>query len=329
MFVNLKIVVVHSKPLLLANQATQVSKQFKVPSTLSLRKILNGFTSKFRPVFTGYNKLKHYVCFVQYREQVVIPINKPCIFLQGAGRNSTSIEWGDHGNATFYTKANNTIAKGITFTNTLNKPIILEDTSTTITQAKAARIHADKCVFFDCAFLGVQDTLYDDDGRHYYRNCYIQGGSDFIYGNGQSIFEASHIHFSMGKDGPERDGVITAHKRQTPNDTSGFVFKNCNITGAKGKTMLGRSLRPYARVIIAYSFLSNVVTPEGWSARTFVGHEGNITFVEEGNRGPGANKSKRVKWMKHLSGLALDQFLNISYIDEEGWIAELPPKIFI
>ncbi|KAL5140524.1 putative pectinesterase 29 [Glycine soja] len=264
-----------------------------------------------------------------YREQVVIPINKPCIFLQGAGRNSTSIEWGDHGNATFYTKANNTIAKGITFTNTLNKPIILEDTSTTITQAKAARIHADKCVFFDCAFLGVQDTLYDDDGRHYYRNCYIQGGSDFIYGNGQSIFEASHIHFSMGKDGPERDGVITAHKRQTPNDTSGFVFKNCNITGAKGKTMLGRSLRPYARVIIAYSFLSNVVTPQGWSARTFVGHEGNITFVEEGNRGPGANKSKRVKWMKHLSGLALDQFLNISYIDEEGWIAELPPKIFI
>ncbi|KAH1040831.1 hypothetical protein GYH30_023605, partial [Glycine max] len=239
-----------------------------------------------------------------YREQVVIPINKPCIFLQGAGRNSTSIEWGDHGNATFYTKANNTIAKGITFTNTLNKPIILEDTSTTITQAKAARIHADKCVFFDCAFLGVQDTLYDDDGRHYYRNCYIQ-------------------------DGPERDGVITAHKRQTPNDTSGFVFKNCNITGAKGKTMLGRSLRPYARVIIAYSFLSNVVTPQGWSARTFVGHEGNITFVEEGNRGPGANKSKRVKWMKHLSGLALDQFLNISYIDEEGWIAELPPKIFI
>lgn len=75
--------------------------------------------------------------------------------------------------------------------NTLNKPIILEDTSTTITQAKAARIHADKCVFFDCAFLGVQDTLYDDDGRHYYRNCYIQGGSDFIYGNGQSIFEVS------------------------------------------------------------------------------------------------------------------------------------------
>lgn len=58
-----------------------------------------------------------------------------------------------------------------------------------ITQAKAVRIHADKCAFFDCGFLGVQDTLNDDSGRHYYHNCYIQGGVDFIYGNGQSIFE--------------------------------------------------------------------------------------------------------------------------------------------
>jgi pectinesterase len=51
--------------------------------------------------------------------------------------------------------------------------------------------------------------------------------------------------------------------------------------------------------------------------------------VEEGNRGPGADKSKRVKWMKHLSGHELDKFLNISYIDEEGWISELPKTLFI
>jgi pectinesterase len=55
----------------------------------------------------------------------------------------------------------------------------------------------------------------------------------------------------------------------------------------------------------------------------------NFTFVEEGNRGPRADKSKRVKWMKHLSGHELDKFLNISYIDEEGWISELPKTLFI
>jgi pectinesterase len=68
----------------------------------------------------------------------------------------------------------------------MNSPVILENS---IIQAKAAWIYADKCVFFDCAFLGVQDTLCDDYGRHYYKNCYIQGGIDFIYGDGQSIFE--------------------------------------------------------------------------------------------------------------------------------------------
>jgi pectinesterase len=50
--------------------------------------------------------------------------------------------------------------------------------------------------------------------------------------------------------------------------------------------------------------------------------------VEEGNRGPGANKSQRVKWIKHLSGAGLDKFKKISFIDEDGWIAKLPKTIF-
>ncbi|XP_027357330.1 probable pectinesterase 29 [Abrus precatorius] len=264
-----------------------------------------------------------------YKEHILIPMDKPCIYLERAGRKSTSVEWGDPltRNATLNVKANNTVAKGITFTNTHNNPVIMEKTR--ITQAKAARIHADKCAFLDCAFLGVQDTLYDSYGRHYYHNCYIQGGIDFIYGSGQSIFEASTINFSMGNSGVKINGVFTAQERESPDDPSGFVFKNCNITGSGGKAILGRSFTAYARVIIVNSFLSDVVSPEGWNARSFVGHEETIMFVEEGNRGPGANKSKRVQWIKDLRGAALDHFLNITYIDEEGWIAKLPTKIFI
>ncbi|RDX70398.1 putative pectinesterase 29, partial [Mucuna pruriens] len=77
----------------------------------------------------------------------------------------------------------------------------------------------------------------------------------------------------MGKDGPKRNGIFTAQERESSNDTSGFVFKNCNFTGTGGKAILGRSLQAYARVIIANSFLSDVVQPKGWSARTFVGQE--------------------------------------------------------
>ncbi|GAU34250.1 hypothetical protein TSUD_210320 [Trifolium subterraneum] len=159
-------------------------------------------------------------------------------------------------------------------------------------------IYADKCAFYDCAFYGVQDTLYDTYGRHYYHNCYIQGGIDFVFGNGQSIFEASTLNFSMGVYGPK--------------------------LGTKETAILGRSLDAYSRVIVANSYLTNVVSPEGWYARTYVGHEETITFVEAGNSGPGANQSQRVKWMKHLSGAELDRFLNISFIDKEGWINKLP-----
>ncbi|CAK8561000.1 unnamed protein product [Lathyrus sativus] len=262
-----------------------------------------------------------------YKEQVLIPKNKPCIYLEGAGSQSTRIEWGSHENATFDIKASNTAAKGITFTNTLNNPVL--SNAINVIPAIAAKVHADKCAFYSCSFLGVQDTLNDDDGRHYYNNCYIQGSIDFIYGNGQSLFEASTIYFSNGKSGQHRDGVITAQYRDSPKDPSGFVFKNCNIKGTRGcKTELGRAMGAYARVIIANSYLSDAVRPEGWSQRTYVGHESKLTFVEEGCTGPGADKSKRVKWMKSMSGHELDKFLSLSFIDKEGWISKLPPRIF-
>lgn len=56
-------------------------------------------------------------------------------------------------------------------------------------QAVAFRISADTAAFVGCKFLGAQDTLYDHLGRHYYKDCYIEGSVDFIFGNGLSFFE--------------------------------------------------------------------------------------------------------------------------------------------
>lgn len=58
-------------------------------------------------------------------------------------------------------------------------------------QAVAFRISADTAAFLGCKFLGAQDTLYDHLGRHYYRDCYIEGSVDFIFGNGLSLFEVN------------------------------------------------------------------------------------------------------------------------------------------
>ena len=85
--------------------------------------------------------------------------------------------------------------------------------------------------------------------------------------------QASIIYFSTGKFGPkDRGGVITAQAREAPDQTTGFVFKNCTITG-EGKTDLGRAYGPYSRVIIANSVLTDVVKPQGWVAWTAQGHE--------------------------------------------------------
>lgn len=59
----------------------------------------------------------------------------------------------------------------------------------TIKPAVAARILGDKSAFFECGFVGLQDTLFDGHGRHYFKSCYIEGAIDFIFGFAQSYYE--------------------------------------------------------------------------------------------------------------------------------------------
>jgi hypothetical protein len=43
------------------------------------------------------------------------PVFREQVLIEGAGKDSTRIEWNAHGNATFRSNAQNTLAKGITF----------------------------------------------------------------------------------------------------------------------------------------------------------------------------------------------------------------------
>ena len=56
-------------------------------------------------------------------------------------------------------------------------------------RAVAARIQGDKSAFYKCGFFGLQDTLWDAGGRHYYKRCTIGGAVDFIFGAAQSLYE--------------------------------------------------------------------------------------------------------------------------------------------
>ncbi|XP_010544960.1 PREDICTED: probable pectinesterase 66 [Tarenaya hassleriana] len=263
-----------------------------------------------------------------YQEKVVIPKTKPCIFLQGGGIDKTVIEYGDHEqtdtSATFSAFSDDIMAKDITFKNFFNVPRsdeLLES------PALAVRLYGDRYSFVNCSFEGLQDTIWDVMGRHYYKNCLIAGGIDFIWGSGQSLFEGCTLNVTLGWYAPERDhGAITAQGRMTESDPGGFVFKGCTVTG-KGKVLLGRAYGPYSRVIFHQSQLSDIVLPVGWDSWSFKGSESKMTYMESECTGVGARREGRVPWLKSAASNDVANFTSLSYIDPDGWLSRRPIPI--
>jgi len=56
-------------------------------------------------------------------------------------------------------------------------------------QAVALRVSGDRAAFWGCGFFGAQDTLHDDQNRHYFKECLIQGSIDFNFGDARSLYE--------------------------------------------------------------------------------------------------------------------------------------------
>ncbi|CAN4090907.1 unnamed protein product [Withania somnifera] len=189
--------------------------------------------------------------------------------------------------------------------------------------ALAALVSGDRTSFYGCAFSGLQDTLLDDNGKHYFKFCTIEGTMDFIFGTGQSIYEDCTILVNGGSIAPNYAGYITAQGRSNPNDANGFVFKHCQVVGT-GKAFLGRAWRGYARVLFYNSFLSDIIVPRGWDAWNFKGHENQLTFSEEECGGEGADTSKRVEWEKRLSQNAVESLTDLSFINNDNWVDGQP-----
>ncbi|KAK3441532.1 hypothetical protein EUGRSUZ_B01686 [Eucalyptus grandis] len=190
-----------------------------------------------------------------------------------------------------------------------------------LTWAPAALLVADKVSFHRCGFHGIQDTLGDAQGRHYFEKCYISGAIDFIWGHGQSVYKTTAS--TIGQD-----GYITAQGRQGADDPSAFVFIRCWVKG-EGHTYLGRAYRRYSRVLFYHTRMTEVVVPAGWSSWNYRGHEEDITFAEVRCTGEGASKSGRVKWMKDLPSQEVQYFLSNDFISQDGWLKNQPRYIEI
>ncbi|KAF8042511.1 hypothetical protein BT93_A0981 [Corymbia citriodora subsp. variegata] len=286
-----------------------------------------------------------------YNEKVMITSAKQYIFLQGDRDNPTIIEYGDYGSATesatFRLYGDNFIALDINFkvkTNSITSlthycgpraravhvkfyvqnsysPVKQTVDDTPVSWAPAAFLAGDKASFYRCSFHGIQDTLGDGKGRHYFTSCNISGAIDFIWGGGQSVYKDCLLETIASTIG--RNGYVTAQGREGPNDSSGFVFINGWLTG-EGQTYLGRAYRQYSRVLFYKTSMTAVIVPEGWSAWNFEGKENDITYDEVECTGEGANESGRVQWMKNLPSQEVEYLLSNNFVNQDGWLDNQP-----
>jgi pectinesterase len=253
-----------------------------------------------------------------YKERIIVPRAKRFVHFQGNDAKTTILtfdlnarmtdangkEIGTFRTPSVTIEADNFSAENITF----------ENSAGPVGQALAITVIGDRIVFRNCRFLGWQDTLLDQTGRHYYENCYIEGHVDFIFGGGTAYFEKCHIHCL-------RKGYITA--AATPEQQPyGYVFSNCKITGESPdvKTYLGRPWRDYANVIFLNTEMSQVVRPEGWHNWGKPNREKTARYAEFNSIGPGANPQGRVPWARQLTeteakAVTLEAVLR----GEDGW----------
>jgi pectinesterase len=234
-----------------------------------------------------------------YNEKLVIPSWKTSIMLKGEDKEHTIITWNDYSGKgeintfTSYTvlvQGNDFRAENITFENSAG---------TGVGQAVALHVEADRCVFVNCKIVANQDTLYAgvDNSRQYYKDCYIEGTTDFIFGSATVVFDTCHIH---GK----KNSYITA--ASTPQrQRFGFVFRNCTITTSPETTKLylGRPWRPFAKTVFIECSLNASILPEGWHNWNKPDAEGTSFYAEYQSTGAGASPTTRVPWSHQLTAV--------------------------
>ncbi len=215
------------------------------------------------------NNKKPFTIFIKngiYKEKLYLDSTKTFVTLIGEDKFNTILTYNDHTGKvspkgdtintrtswSFKIEASNFTAENITFQN---------DAGFTAGQAVAMESDGDKAIFDNCRFIGFQDVLFTNSerSRQYYRNCYIEGTTDFIFGAATVWFEQCHIH-------SKKNSHVTA--ASTPKEHAfGYVFNDCVLTGdtTLNKVSLGRPWRPYASVTYLHCYIDKHIMPQGWA----------------------------------------------------------------
>ncbi|AXP80106.1 Pectinesterase A precursor [Mariniflexile rhizosphaerae] len=233
-----------------------------------------------------------------YNEKVHVYSWNTYVSLIGESKENTIITFDDYfgkinlgRNSTFHTST--VLVEGDDF---IAKNLTIKNTSGPVGQAVALSVNANRCYFENCTLLGFQDTLYTagEGFKHYFKDCYIEGTVDFIFGEATVLFDSCTIH-------SKSNSYITA--ASTPKgEKFGYVFKNCNLTADANvsEVYLGRPWRLYAKTVFINCNMGNHIRPEGWNNWSKKEAERLTLYAEYNCTGEGFQPEKRVNWSHQL-----------------------------
>jgi len=169
-------------------------------------------------------------------------------------------------------------------------------------QAVALRVGADQSVINRCRIDAYQDTLYAHSNRQFFRDSYITGTVDFIFGNAAVVLQNCKIVARKPMSG--QTNMVTAQGRTDPNQATGTSIQKCDIIASPDlepvigsvRSYLGRPWKEYSRTVVMQSYIGNHIDPAGWSVWDGDFALKTLYYGEYMNRGPSAGTSKRVKW---------------------------------
>ena len=283
----------------------------------------------------------------KYVETVTIPSTKPFIQLAGQSAAETIISYDNYsgkpipggGSATYGTStcatvtinANDVMLMNISVENSTAYGI---DANAIVPapgdgpQALAVYTTSDRVVFFNVRLNGGQDTFYGGNvqaTRCYFKNCYIDGNTDFMFGSSTIIFDTCIIYPRTRIDNSTTVGYVTAvNTRQVSG--YGYVYRDCKLTKNRGTTIytLGRpwqndaatldASKSWNKVAFLNTKMGSSINPVGWSIWDAGTNPAYITNVEYNSlKYDGVTPvdvSGRISWSQQLSAAQAAKYYN-------------------
>lgn len=170
--------------------------------------------------------------------------------------NLADTKYGTSGSATFAAYAKDFQAKNLTISNNTDESQVASGT-----QAVALMTQADKIVFENVRALGNQDTLYvkspnaNTVSRAYFKDCYVEGDVDFIFGRGTFVLDGCAIQYLTARQGA-KGGYILAPSTDSRN-SYGVLIIDSKLTAEEGTPLdlihLGRAWDEGQKDLATYS----------------------------------------------------------------------------